>query len=353
MRQRATFLKTFSHFINTTGVIMVGSSGSSPFENDPPRISTGVSVIEPESVVGVDGRTFHGYREGKYFLPNDPDEQDRLDFQHAQLMMLQDGKLAFAPLKDPQWAIDVATGTGIWALDFAEQYPQCKVIGTDLSKIQPDPTSMRLNCEFLKEDAEEAWIYDHKFDYVHLRAVVSCFDDHRTVMRHAFDNIKPGGWIEYQDGSCECNIMEGSPVLEGTAFQRWFDLFNRSAMARGRDMLVPNHYKQWLLDAGFVDVVQEIIPWPLTAWPTNPKLKEVGRWNSSTWCGVGGNLAAARNILFSAGLLPQAEIDQLTSEFHAELLDNRNRFFMPWFIVYGRKPFKNEMEISKDTDVFG
>lgn len=28
------------------------------------------------------GRTFNAYREGKYLLPNDGDEQDRLDLQH-------------------------------------------------------------------------------------------------------------------------------------------------------------------------------------------------------------------------------------------------------------------------------
>lgn len=58
-------------------------------------------------------------------------------------------RLHLAPLKDDiQSALDVATGTGIWALEFvrmffifniyfidlyqADQYPSCKVIGTDL-----------------------------------------------------------------------------------------------------------------------------------------------------------------------------------------------------------------------------
>jgi hypothetical protein len=35
------------------------------------QISSGDSVLEAESVVGDYGRTYHGYKEGKYLLPND------------------------------------------------------------------------------------------------------------------------------------------------------------------------------------------------------------------------------------------------------------------------------------------
>jgi SAM-dependent methyltransferase len=196
--------------MNETGVVApsIVAQGSVAVKDDPDgsedvQIPTGASVIEPDSVLDADGRTYHGYREGKYFLPNDADEQDRLDFLHAQFMMLLDGKLFFAPLADEQLkgrAIDLATGTGIWALDFAEQHPQCKVIGVDLSKIQPDPSVMMPNCEFIKEDCEETWVYGNKFDYVHLRLVVSCFNDHRVVMRHAFENLKPGGYVTFRKG---------------------------------------------------------------------------------------------------------------------------------------------------------
>lgn len=31
----------------------------------------GTSVVEPESVLGESGRLYHGYKDGKYLLPND------------------------------------------------------------------------------------------------------------------------------------------------------------------------------------------------------------------------------------------------------------------------------------------
>lgn len=35
------------------------------------RKPEGTSVIEPDSVLGESGRLYHGYKDGKYFLPND------------------------------------------------------------------------------------------------------------------------------------------------------------------------------------------------------------------------------------------------------------------------------------------
>lgn len=48
--------------------------------------------------------------------------------------------------------------------------------------------------------------------------------------------------------------------------------------AAGRDFSAPNHYKQWLTEAGFVDVVQDIAPLPGNPWPSDPKYKDMGRW---------------------------------------------------------------------------
>jgi hypothetical protein len=40
------------------------------------RQPSGSSVVEPDSVIGESGRLYHGYKEGKYFMPNDAVSQD-------------------------------------------------------------------------------------------------------------------------------------------------------------------------------------------------------------------------------------------------------------------------------------
>ena len=53
-------------------------------------------------------------------MPNDEGEQDRLDLYHHMFLMVQGGKLYTAPLNKPHRVLDVGTGTGNWAIDFAK-----------------------------------------------------------------------------------------------------------------------------------------------------------------------------------------------------------------------------------------
>ena len=67
------------------------------------------------------GRRYHAFgEEGAYALPNDENEQDRLDLYHHIWSMLLGGELYTAPLEKPQAILDIGTGTGIWAIDIAE-----------------------------------------------------------------------------------------------------------------------------------------------------------------------------------------------------------------------------------------
>lgn len=55
-----------------------------------------------------------------YLLPNDESENDRLDMAHEMCLQVLDRKLYLAPIKKPQRVIDLATGTGLWAIDFGK-----------------------------------------------------------------------------------------------------------------------------------------------------------------------------------------------------------------------------------------
>lgn len=53
--------------------------------------------------------------------PNDETEQDRMDLMHHIYRLLLGGTLCRAPIPDNvQRVLDLGTGTGIWAMDFAE-----------------------------------------------------------------------------------------------------------------------------------------------------------------------------------------------------------------------------------------
>lgn len=158
--------------------------------------------------------------------------------------MLLNGKLSWVPFaKPPTRVLDVATGTGIWAIQFAEQNPQAAVVGSDISMIQPEHTPP--NCEFVQEDSEEPWVHpkDH-FDYIHLRLVCGCFDHPRTVIQYAYESLAPGGWIEFHDTTAR---VLGA---DGTTIQKTWELGIKGAAAMGRDIIRSPYYAQWLREAG-------------------------------------------------------------------------------------------------------
>lgn len=132
------------------------------------------------------GRSYHSYRAGQYMLPNDETEQDRLDQKYQSITLVFDGKLFFAPVENPKAILDIGTGTGIWAIDVADAYPQAVVTATDLSPIQP--TWVPPNVRFQVDDAELAWTFSTKFDLIHTLCMTGCIKDWDHLFEQAFES---------------------------------------------------------------------------------------------------------------------------------------------------------------------
>ncbi|KAK8108083.1 S-adenosyl-L-methionine-dependent methyltransferase [Apiospora kogelbergensis] len=286
------------------------------------RETNGTSIVEPESVQAENGRLYNGYREGKYLLPNDPAEQDRLDLQHQGLKTLLSDRLYLAPIQNPKHVLDLATGTGIWPIEFAELFPDAQIVGTDLSQIQPEHRPA--NVTFVREDSEEEWCYDVKFDYIHARAVFSCFDNPKGVMEKAFANMNPGGYIEYLDFIGVSGCLDGS--IQGTSLEKIGVYCTKGASASGRDLLVASHYKQWLKEVGFVDVVERKFAWPYGSWAKSPRLKLAGLFCQRDF--YDGFAGMAHVMLKRAGL-SREEIERYIPEVRENLIDPAIHAYVP------------------------
>ena len=86
-------------------------------------------------------------------MPNDEDEQTRLQMLHSVFMYLFNQRLTTVPLNNPTKILDVGTGTGDWAMAMGDEYPEAEIVGTDIAKIQP--SAVPLNVFFEIDDAEE------------------------------------------------------------------------------------------------------------------------------------------------------------------------------------------------------
>lgn len=60
-----------------------------------------------------------------YTLKPEADDGDS-DLQHHMSVLSLDGKLCLAPFKETATVLDIGTGTGIWAIQFARLNPRTK-----------------------------------------------------------------------------------------------------------------------------------------------------------------------------------------------------------------------------------
>ncbi|KAL4757918.1 class I SAM-dependent methyltransferase [Aspergillus foveolatus] len=245
------------------------------------------------------GRRYHAFKEGSYKFPNDEREQDRLDMLHNMFRLVLDGKLFLAPIEDgPLRVLDIGTGTGIWAIEFADEFPSAQEItGNDLSPIQP-PWSVPLglnytliksgpsaelsrvppNVVFEVDDVESEWPPRPPFDFIHSRYMCGSIEDWPRLAQQAYNQLKPGGWIEFQDFYL-VNYSEDGSLKEGNNVNRFYELLREALDKINRPVTIGRELEQIVKEAGFVNVHHEVFQLPLGTWPRERKMKEIGALN--------------------------------------------------------------------------
>ncbi|RDW88352.1 S-adenosyl-L-methionine-dependent methyltransferase-17 [Coleophoma cylindrospora] len=283
------------------------------------------------------GRTYHKFKEEKgYILPNDETEIDRLDLQHHLFGLTFNNRLHLCPAgKENKLhrALDAGTGTGIWAIDFADEHPECEVLGIDLSPMQP--SFLPPNLVFQLDDLEEPWRFNFKFDFIYTRMMTGAFSDWPKYFNQAFENLNPGGYIELAD--CTYPFIADDPSLsKDSALTKWCQLMMDGCAAMGRPIDSAVRYKAQLEDAGFTDVVELKYKWPLNRWPKDKKAKELGMWTHENMYGglLGFSLAIFTRIL---GWTREGT-EVFIAEVQKEVRDHKIHSYAPIYVVYGKKP---------------
>ncbi|KAF4634736.1 hypothetical protein G7Y89_g3360 [Cudoniella acicularis] len=170
------------------------------------------------------GRTYHAYLAGIYYLPNDDSEQDRsetsnqtsmfkltvarMDLQFAVIFILLDSQYLLAPIaKSSKKILDRCTGTGYWAVDIADKYPHAQG---------------ELLFMFEINNAEELPLRAG-FDIIHC-SLGNAFSKRcwANYLDHAYASLNLGGWFEVKDFDISPRCQYDS-LRQDSAIARWHD----------------------------------------------------------------------------------------------------------------------------------
>lgn len=96
-----------------------------------------------------------------------------------------------------------------------------------------------------------------------------------SVSLTVYRNLSPGGFIELMDPIYPVT-SDDETVSEDSAVYKWSSLMNEAATKMGSGLDSGIRYRELLIEAGFVNVVETPYRWPMNTWPKDKKTRELG-----------------------------------------------------------------------------
>ncbi|RAK73038.1 class I SAM-dependent methyltransferase [Aspergillus fijiensis CBS 313.89] len=289
------------------------------------------------------GRRYHKYHEGSYLYPNDEQELDRMDMQHHMLRLVNHGRLYFAPVQRPKRILDIGTGSGIWAIEIASDFPEAEITGTDLSPVQP--LEVPENVHFLVDDAtEEDWLWDpDHFDFIHTGHLIGSLPSYKDLLKKAHKHLKPGGYVECHEFDSRLKCDDGTMPPEDPdkfsdyALQDLMDLHYRSGQVSDppRQFRVAHRLARWMREVGFEDVQEHRSMVPVNPWSSDPHLMKIGTWSETNLLeAVAGWSYKPLTILGWS----KPEIEVFLVDVRKSIQNRNVHAYYEFYAVTGRKP---------------
>ncbi|KAK0643520.1 S-adenosyl-L-methionine-dependent methyltransferase [Cercophora newfieldiana] len=325
-------------------------------------------------------------------LVSKQEEIERLQYMHGMFNLMFENRLIFPPIPRPRRILECGSGSGGWAAQVAEQYPECEVGGSflwapfvfpnaprwrDITisnqvllqrycypdmvdwKRAPSETvekqepgscvigidifpymvaeDMPANLEFQVDDLNSPFTFQSNyFDLVHSRMMAGGINTNRwpSYMTDILRVLRPGGWCQMVEIYFNAQSDNGT-LTANHALQVWSQNYMQSVSAY-KDPRAPMRLENWMRQAGFVEVEARLLTLPLTGWSNDPRDNAIGT----------ANRANVHRLLSSLALYPftQAlgmtnnEVQLLVAQARAEADNPAYRAYFPVYVCIGRKP---------------
>ncbi|KAK4182903.1 S-adenosyl-L-methionine-dependent methyltransferase [Podospora australis] len=283
------------------------------------------------------GRVYAAYGIHKPWLPIDDEELDRNDLQHYKFTLLMNNNLYIAPIPpSPQKILDLGTGSGIWAIDIADQFPSASVIGVDIAATQPDVVPSNLVFEI--DDIENDWLWgSNTFDFIHARELIMAIRDWPRLFSQAYNALKPGGWIQLGASVPEFQADDGTLPADSAYIETGEIFFEMSAKI-GVSGKEPKKWVQYLQEAGYEEITQKIFKIPTNPWPKDERLKKIGALELTHYRDGIMNVFARGYTQILGG--DETYFQVLMARARNEIMNRDMHSWVPlWvYVVYAKKP---------------
>jgi len=268
-----------------------------------------------------------------YVLPKDDSEMNRLDFQHYMLRYALKGNFA-APIAAsgaPRAILDVGCGTGRWAREMAQTFPDANVVGLDIlppradtaadEGVAPDPRPQ--NYSYVQGNVLEGLPFaDASFDFTHQRLLLGALPAARWPgdIQELMRVTRPGGWVEL----VECGVLEGGgPASENIV--RWnIEMCDR----RGIDNLIAAKLGRIAQEAGLANVRAQSVALPVGAYG--------GRVGAMAQADYYTLMSTTRAVIIPMGITSAEEYDTALAGMREDMAQ-RNCVWR-FYVIFGQRP---------------
>ncbi|KAJ3138194.1 hypothetical protein HK100_012875 [Physocladia obscura] len=193
-------------------------------------------------------REYHTLENSDYVLPNDVNEQDRLEMQHYVMRAAFKGDIvcpaAKTLLKETGGKVlDVGCAKGFWLKCVKRENPLAEYHGVDISRALVEGTSPDGITLQFGNVLETLPFEDSTFDFVHQRFLVGGMPRAKfpDAIRELVRVTKPGGWIELIEGD---GIVYNAGPYSQTLATALFDAFHRRGLDGYTATNLPWYVKQ-------------------------------------------------------------------------------------------------------------
>ncbi|KAF5844117.1 hypothetical protein GGP41_010165 [Bipolaris sorokiniana] len=291
--------------------------------------------------VEIEGRLYPSYGKHAYGMPMDEKELDRNDLQHHKYTLLLRDRLFVAPVPESTFedancrVLDLGTGTGIWAIDMADKYPNAEILGVDIAATQP--SFVPPNCLFEIDDVEEDWPYrPAHFDFIHGRDLMTAIRDWPRVIAQAYAHLKPGGWIQLAS-TIPGPLTDDNTIPENSGYVETARVYFEIAEKMGAPLAAPRDWNAQMKEAGFINVQDEVYKLPMGPWPRSKRLRTVGKLEQIMILEGGFEAYMLRGYTQVLGGKVE-DLQIILALAKREVRDPSIHTYVQFHITYGQKP---------------